>query len=135
MKSIVVDAILENLPNVMEFVDLELQQVECSMKAQMQIDVAIEELFVNIANYAYGDGTGKATIEFFFDKDSREVKISFVDSGAKFNPLEKSDPDITLSAEEREVGGLGILMVKKTMDDLTYEYTDGNNKTTIYKKI
>ncbi len=135
MKSIEVEAILDNLPKVMEFVDLELEAIECGMKAQTQIDVALEELFVNIASYAYPNGKGLAKIVFSFDSDSRDVKISLLDSGIQFNPLEKEEPDITLTAEERAVGGLGILMVKKTMDSLDYKYNDGMNQTTICKKI
>ena len=105
------------------------------MRAQMQIDVAIDELFVNIAHYAYAPGTGEATVRVGFDEAARLVSLTFIDSGVPYNPLEKEDPDVTLSAEERAVGGLGIFMVKKIMDGMAYERIDGRNVLTIQKRI
>ena len=105
------------------------------MKAQMQIDVAIDELFANIAYYAYPDRTGEATVRFDFNETTRTASITFIDSGVPFNPLEQADPDVTLSAEEREIGGLGIFMVKKTMDTLEYSHENGYNELTIHKRI
>ena len=119
MKELTVPATLENITVVTAFIDEQLEALDCSMKAQMQIDVAIDELFGNIAHYAYPDGTGDATVRFDFDETTRTASIAFIDGGVPFNPLEKADPDVTLSAEERGIGGLGIFMVKKTMDDLT----------------
>ncbi|MCR5755452.1 MAG: ATP-binding protein [Acetatifactor sp.] len=130
-----VDASVENITRVTEFIDEQLELLECSMKAQMQIDVAIDELFGNIAYYAYGQGTGKATVRFCFDESSRRASITFIDSGVAYNPLEKEDPDVTLSAEEREIGGLGIFLVKKTMDDVEYKRENEYNILTIYKQI
>ena len=135
MKELTVPATLENITVVTAFIDEQLEALDCSMKAQMQIDVAIDELFGNIAHYAYGDATGEATVRFDFDEAARTASIAFIDGGMPFNPLEKADPDVTLSAEERGIGGLGIFMVKKTMDDLTYRYEDGKNILTLYKQI
>ena len=133
MKKITIQASTENLEQVLAFVDAELEAADCPMKAQMQIDIAVEELFVNIANYAYAPGTGTAVIGV--DVQNGVAEITFADSGIPYNPLKKEDPDVQLSAEEREIGGLGIFMVKKTMDDMTYEYRDGQNLLTLRKKL
>lgn len=125
---------IENLPEVSAFIDEKLEEAGSSMKVQMQIDVAVEEIFVNIASYAYGGKEGLA--EIFFDIDSdKKVNITFVDSGVPYDPLKKDDPDVTLSADERQIGGLGIFMVKKTMDDMVYEYKDGKNRLTLIKSL
>ncbi len=135
MSKLELDATVENLPKVLEFIDSKLEELECSMKIQMQIDVSVEELFVNIAHYAYTDSIGKAEIVFDVHDDPRTIEISFIDSGVPYDPLAKDDPDISLSAEERSIGGLGIFMVKKNMDDIKYEYTNGCNITSIFKLI
>lgn len=135
MKELTVQAVLENIPTVTAFIDEQLEALDCPMKAQMKIDVAIDELFGNIAHYAYGEATGDATVKFVFDEATRMVSITFIDSGVPFNPLEKPDPDVTLSVEERGIGGLGIFMVKKSMDDVQYSYDNGFNILTIYKRI
>ncbi len=100
-----------------------------------QLAIAVEELYVNIAHYAYGDEEGKATIKIGFDGEPMQVTIRFIDEGVPYNPLEKQDPDTSLSAEERDIGGLGIFMVKKSMDSMEYEYQDGKNILTIQKVI
>ena len=135
MKELTLKATLENIPRVTEFIDQLLEERDCPMKAQMQIDVAIDELFGNIAHYAYGEGTGDATVRFDFDEESRMASIAFVDGGVPFNPLAQEDPDVTLSAEERKVGGLGIFLVRKTMDRLEYKHENGYNTLTVWKKI
>lgn len=135
MKELTVPATLENIAVVTAFVDEQLEALDCTMKAQMQIDVAIDELFGNIAHYAYGSGTGDATVRFEFDEQTRSASVTFIDGGAPFNPLEKADPDVTLSAEAREIGGLGIFMVKKSMDKLEYSRENGHNELTIHKHI
>lgn len=128
-------AVLENIPAVTEWIDEQLEALDCSMKAQMQIDVAVDELFGNIAHYAYGDSTGDATVRFDFNEAARMVSIAFIDGGMPFNPLEIADPDVSLSAEERGIGGLGIFMVKKTMDRMEYSYENGFNILIIHKHI
>lgn len=123
------------LNDVMAFVEETLEGYECQLKATMAICVAIEEVFVNVAHYAYGDGEGDATLDIGFDEGSREVTFRLSDSGVPFDPLKRPDPDITLSAEERGIGGLGIFITKKTMDSVTYAYEDGKNILTMIKKI
>ena len=135
MKELELDAKVENLDRVLAFVDEELESAGCSMKTQMQIDVAVEEIFVNIANYAYSPNVGKAVIRIKTLSDPKRTEITFLDRGIPYDPLAKPDPDVTLSADERQIGGLGIYMVKKSMDDVKYEYLDGQNVLTIVKEI
>ncbi len=130
-----IKALTENLQELISFVDGHLEDMGASMKAQMQIDIAVEELFVNIAHYAYAPDVGEAVISVAKDKEKNQISITFADSGKPYNPLEKPDPDVTLSAEERSIGGLGIFMVKKSMDDMRYEYKDGQNILTITKRL
>ena len=135
MKELTVEAKNTNIEAVTNFVNEQLEALDCPMKAQMQIDIAIDELFGNIAHYAYNSEIGKATVRVEVIEDPLAVVITFIDNGVPYDPLAKADPDTTLSAEEREIGGLGIYMVKKSMDDITYEYKDGQNILTIKKKI
>ncbi len=134
-KELTLEAATENLESALAFVDAELEALGCSPKAKMQIDVAVEELFVNIASYAYALGTGSATlqVETFFDP--KRIAVTFVDCGIPYDPLAKPDPDLSLSAEERQIGGLGIYIVKKSMDDVRYEYRNGQNILTIVKEL
>ena len=125
----------EALSDILGFVDLMLEKYECSMKIQTAICVAIEEVFVNVARYAYEDGEGDVVFGIGFDKESRTVTFRMRDKGIPFDPLKKPDPDITLSAEEREIGGLGIFITKKTMDTVAYAYENGENVLTMTKKI
>ena len=135
MKELTLDATIENISTVTAFVDEELEKINCPVKAQMQIDIAIDELFSNIANYAYQPSVGPATVKVEVIEDPMSVVITFIDGGIPYNPLEKEDPDITLSAEEREIGGLGIFMVKKSMDNIDYEYKNGQNILRIKKNL
>ena len=135
MKEISIAATIENIEVVTDFVNEELEALDCPMKAQMQIDVAIDELFSNIAHYAYSPEVGDATVRVEVVEDPLSVIITFIDKGVPYDPLAKADPNTTLSAEEREIGGLGIFMVKKTMDDITYEYKDGQNILKIKKNL
>lgn len=133
MEELKLEATKANLDKVLSFIDGHLENNACSMKSQMQIDLAAEEIFVNIAQYSYTPGTGSATIRFSVADGSAE--ITFIDSGIPYDPLAKEDPDITLSSEERQIGGLGIFLIKQYMDDVRYEYSDGQNKLTIVKKL
>jgi anti-sigma regulatory factor (Ser/Thr protein kinase) len=126
---------IDALSDVLGFVDQTLENCGCPMKIQTAICVAIEEVFVNVAHYAYGDGEGDMTLAIGFDAECREITFRMTDNGVPFDPLKKPDPDITLSAEEREIGGLGIFITKKTMDAVTYAYEDGKNILTMMKKI
>ncbi len=135
MKELTVDAAIENIPAVTAFVEEQLEQYNCPMKAQMQIDIAIDELFSNIAQYAYTPKTGKATVRVEVTENPMAVVITFIDNGVPYDPLAKADPNVSLPADERQIGGLGIFMVKKSMDDISYEYKDGQNILTIKKHI
>ena len=135
MKELTIAAKVENIEAVTDFVNEQLEALDCPMKAQMQIDIAIDELFGNIAHYAYNPEIGKATVRVEVIEDPLAVTITFIDNGVPYDPLAKADPDTTLSAEEREIGGLGIYMVKKSMDDITYEYKDGQNILAIKKNL
>ena len=135
MKELNITATVENIEVVTDFVNEQLEALDCPMKAQMQIDIAIDELFGNIAHYAYNPEVGDATVRVEVTEDPLAVIITFIDKGVPYDPLAKADPNITLSAEEREIGGLGIFMVKKTMDDITYEYKDGQNILKIKKNL
>lgn len=135
MNELEIEALVDNLTEVIDFVDAQLEAVDCSMKVQMQIDLAVEEIFVNIANYAYDPETGPATVRVEVAPDGSQVKITFIDHGVPYDPLAKEDPDITQSADERKIGGLGIFLVKKNMDDVKYEYVNGSNILTILKEL
>jgi anti-sigma regulatory factor (Ser/Thr protein kinase) len=151
-KNLKILAVVDNLAQVLENVDAQLEMENCPMKIQMQVDIAVEELFVNIANYAYTPDTGDADIlietlntcpipeeyrKGLSEKDlkGKWLRVTLSDSGVPFDPLQKDDPDISLSAQERRVGGLGIFMVKKSMDHMYYEYKDGKNHISIIKKL
>ena len=128
-----VDATVDNLNKVLAFIDEQLEANNCPMRVMLEIDVAAEEIFVNVASYAYTSGIGSVAIEVNFEEKPKAVAIRFIDSGIPYNPLEKEDPDVTLPAEKRGIGGLGVFMVKKSMDEVTYEYKDGKNHLTIRK--
>ena len=135
MKELTIAATVENIEVVTDFVNQQLEELDCPMKAQMQIDIAIDELFSNIAHYSYNPEVGQATVRVEVVEDPLAVTITFIDNGVPYDPLAKEEPDLTLSAEERQIGGLGIYMVKKSMDEITYEYKDGQNILSIKKCI
>lgn len=135
MKKLTIDATVENIEKVTTFVNEILEEYNCPMKAMTQIDIAIDELFGNIANYAYNPEIGLATVCVEVINDPLAVVIAFTDNGVQYDPLAKDDPDITQSADERAIGGLGIYLVKKSMDDISYEYKDGKNILRIKKNI
>ena len=135
MKELTIDATIENLPAVTDFVDEQLDELGCPMKAKMQIDIAIDELFSNIAQYAYNPETGPATVQVEVLDEPPSVVITFIDNGTPYDPLSNADPDVSLGVEERAIGGLGIYMVKKTMDAIDYVYKDGRNILRIKKHI
>ena len=135
MSELTIPATLDNMEPIQTFVESELEQNDCPMKAMVQISVAVEEIYVNIARYAYNPEIGEATVRCAVGGDPLQVTIQFLDHGKPFNPLAKEDANTTLSAEERDIGGLGILMVKKSMDQVDYEYKDGKNILTIHKRL
>ncbi len=127
MNQLTLPATIDNIPTAVDFVNQQLELFDCPMNVQVKIELAVDEIFCNIASYAYAPGTGDATISVDLEENPRAVIITFIDRGIPYNPLEKDDPDVTLSAQERKIGGLGIYLVKKSMDDVIYEYTDGQN--------
>ena len=135
MKELTIEATVENIEIVTDFVNEQLEAFDCPMKVQIQIDIAIDELFGNIAQYAYNPEIGQATVRVEVIEEPLSVVITFIDNGVPYDPLAKADPDTTLSAEERDIGGLGIYMVKKSMDDIIYEYKDGQNILKIKKYL
>ena len=135
MKELTIAATVENIGTVTAFVDEQLEALNCPMKAQMQIDIAIDELFGNIAHYAYSPEVGTATVRVEVEEEPMAVVITFLDQGVPYDPLTAEDPDTTLSADERKIGGLGIFMVKKSMDEIDYRYQDGQNILTIKKRL
>lgn len=132
---ITVPAEIGKLKDVNDFIVEKLNELDCSPRAQIQLEIAIEEIFVNIANYAYNPIIGKATVRMDVDEEANTVSLQFEDEGTPYNPLAREDPDITLGVEERGVGGLGIYMTKKSMDDVGYSYKNGKNILVITKKI
>ena len=133
MEKITIDAKVENLENVTEFITSSLEEKNCSMKTIMQMELVIEEIFVNVANYAYRPNVGPITI--CKEIDDKALTISFIDGGVDYNPLEHEDPDINAGIDEREIGGLGIFLVKKNVDEVSYERKDGQNILTIKKNL
>ena len=135
MKELIVQASADRLEDVQEFVRGELEAAGGSLKVMSQVEIAVEEIYVNIVHYAYPSGGGEAVIRCETDTEMSKITIQFVDAGTPFDPLAKEDADISLSAEERSIGGLGILMVKKLMDEVTYCYEEGKNILTIVKYL
>lgn len=130
-----VTAEVSNLPVIIEFVEKQLERTNCSMKTITELELITEEIFTNISNYAYSPEKGMAEIKVNISDENPEIILSFEDFGRKFNPLEKSDPDTGLSLEEREIGGLGIFLVKKYSDNVTYKYEDNRNILIIRKRL
>ena len=127
------EALIENITPVTDFVNAELEEAGCGIRTQRMIDVAVDELFSNIARYAYAPQTGMVTVRVQVHEAPQRVEVSFVDAGTPYNPLTHEDPVSGLTCKERKEGGLGIFIVKKSMDDFRYEYADGYNVTTIVK--
>lgn len=133
-KEITVSALIENVADITEFAENEMMLHDCSMKTVMQINIAIDEIFSNIVKFAYPDSTGNATVSIEFKENPNMIVMQFIDSGVPYNPLEREDPDVSLSADDREIGGLGIFVVKKSMDEVTYSYENNQNILTLFKK-
>ena len=137
MRELTIPALQKNLDDVFAFMEPDLKEGNCPDDVKIQLQIAVEEIFVNIAHYAYAPKTGdaKITCELLKENGTVSLKMSFADRGKPYNPLEREDPDITLSAEERQIGGLGVWLVKEYMDATHYEYRDGQNVFTIVKKL
>lgn len=135
MKQIAVEAKTENLPQVLQMVKDTLSKYMCSEKCKMQIQIAVEEIFVNVASYAYHTDEKPLTVQCEMMEHPLALSIVFMDAGIPYNPLEKAAPCLDASVEERQIGGLGIFMVRQMMDEMTYEYKDGMNILRIRKLI
>lgn len=135
MKEWTVEATIGNIPVITEKIEAELEKLNCSGKAHRKINVALDELLNNIASYAYPQDTGSVTVQMRYNEKSETVSITLIDSGVAYNPLEKADPDVTLAAEDRPIGGLGILMVKKKTDGMECRREENQNILTIHKRI
>ncbi len=128
------EALGKNLEPVISFLEENLESLGCPFKEEQQMCIAVEELFINIVNYAYPESAGPADVEIR-ELPGRVIEVILRDGGVPFNPLELKDPDITLKAEDRQIGGLGIYMVKKSMDEVTYHYENSQNILILRKKI
>ena len=135
MKELTIAATVKNIEAVSDFVNEQLEALDCPMKAQMQIGIAIDELFGNIAQYAYNPDVGEATVRVEVQQEPLSVVITFIDGGMPYDPLTAAEPDTSLPVEERPLGGLGIFMVRKTMDEITYRYENGRNILSIRKNL
>ena len=135
MKEVSLKSTLENVEVLTGIIDSELESVGCPTKAIMQVDVAIDEIFSNIVNYGYDCENEEIVIKYDVDPKDKSISITFVDSGKRYNPLDKDDPNISEDAETRKIGGLGIYIVKKTMDNMVYKYENNKNYLTIIKKF
>lgn len=134
MERITIPAVSANLDTVLSFVDSQMQTVGCTPKFRNQVQLAVEEIFTNVARYAYCPGTGDVSVGCEVSREPCGVTVTFSDTGKPYNPLQRQDPDLSLNAEEREIGGLGILLVKKVMDQVHYEFRDGRNCLTLQKQ-
>lgn len=135
MEKMTIEATVENLAAVTEFITSSLEEKDCSIKTIMQMELVIEEIFVNVSSYAYRPNVGPVTVCKDFEDAPPAVKITFIDSGVEYNPLEHKDPDINAELEERDIGGLGIFLVKKNVDEIFYERKDGKNILTVRKNF
>ena len=135
MKEITVDATIENMNTVTAFVDDFLDQIACPMKSRIQINIVIDEIFGNICHYAYKDSVGAVTVRVESGNTPKAVFLTFTDNGIPYNPLDTEDPDITSSSEERKIGGLGMYLVKKNMDEMKYEYVNQQNRLWMEKRL
>ena len=135
MKELTIAATVENIPMVIDFVNEQLEALECPTKIQLQMEIVIDELFSNIAQYAYNPTIGVATVRVEVEEEPVSVVVTFIDEGKPYDPLAKEVPDTTLDLEEREIGGLGIYMVKQSMDNVIYEYKNGKNILKVKKSI
>ena len=134
-RELTIDATEGNLAAAQEFVESVISGTDCPMKPQMMISLAVEEIFINIASYAYAPKTGEATITAELQDHSSMLVLTFRDRGIPYDPVAKEDPNLHVPVEEREIGGLGIYMTKKIMDAVLYEYRDGQNVLTLKKNL
>lgn len=135
MDILTIKAARENLGKVFSFVNQHLETAGCSRKLVRKVDLAVEEIFINIASYAYAPDTGNVTISCTLQEAPLQITLVFEDTGKPYNPLIRESPDVTLPAKERGIGGLGVFLVKKVMDTVSYCFQDGKNILTITKSL
>ena len=135
MKQITIEATVQNIPKIINFIDNAMDEWGATVKTKYRIDVAADEILVNISHYAYAPNAGEVTVQMDLDEATRMLSIVFTDSGMPFDPLQKPDPDVTLPKEQRQIGGLGIFIVKKIMDAVDYRREGGRNILTLHKQI
>lgn len=133
--NICIDATIDNLSTVMNFISGTLHDYKCPLSLRKQIQLAVEEIYVNVANYAYAPGTGKVSISCEITNNPHIATITFTDEGKPYNPFAKNDPNVDEQVSERRIGGLGVFVVKKIMDNIAYSYQDGKNILTISKRL
>ena len=134
-EELVIEAVVDNLDAVNSFVHKYIEQFEVSKRTLMQLDLVVEEIFVNVASYAYAPDTGSVKILIEAKEEPHTVSLTFIDSGVPYNPLEKSDPDINLSVDDRQIGGLGIFLTKNLVDEISYKFVDGQNILQLTKSL
>ena len=135
-EELVIEAVVDNLDAVNSFVHKSIEQFEVAKRTLMQIDLIVEEIFVNVASYAYAPNTGSVKILIEAKEEPHTVvSLTFIDSGVPYNPLERSDPDINLSADDRQIGGLGIFLTKNLVDNISYQFVDGQNVLQLTKSL
>ena len=134
-QTITLTAVPENFAAAQEHVRSFLDSASCSMRTLFELDMVVEEVFINVASYAYPDSTGKVSLDLTLDREQNFLCLTFRDSGIPYDPLRKQSPDLSAPAEKRPIGGLGIFLVQKYSDSLSYEYADGENRLTIGKKL
>ncbi len=132
---ITLEATVDNIERVTDFVNAELKKLSCPAKAMLQLDIAVDELFGNIVRYAYRPEVGPATVRISVCEDPMAVNVVFIDQGRPYDPLKNEDPDVTKGLDEREIGGLGIFIVKNSMDQISYSYKNGQNILRIKKHL
>ena len=134
-EELVIEAVVDNLDAVNLFVHKFIEQFEISKSTLMQLDLVVEEIFVNIASYAYSPNTGLVKILLNIETAPLAISLTFIDSGIPYNPLEQSDPDVNLPVDDRQIGGLGIFLTKNIADDISYQFVDGQNVLQLTKSL
>lgn len=135
MREIIVDADVSQFETVNQQFEEYLEEINCDVKTSFQLQIVLEELFVNVASYAYGEQTGKLTIQFDYKESEKKILIIFSDSGVAFDPLKKADVDITEKSMDDSIGGLGIHMVKHMVDLIHYQRIEDRNVLSVEKRI
>jgi anti-sigma regulatory factor (Ser/Thr protein kinase) len=144
MKNIIISADKEELNAVLDFINKNLDFLNPSPKFRMELELSVEEAFSNIANYAYSIKNSNnqrnnpediVTVNYHVEKNPLKVVVEFLDYGTPFNPLKTQDPDTSLSSEDRSIGGLGIFLIKKNVDNIEYKYENNKNILILEKNL